>query len=226
MLSPQKQIEFAQWSLSCKNEFWCTDFQGNQVLNSTDYRGRIYKPVASIPHVMQNASEQTLHLAAGIDKTLQVVNMTHLINLFYKPEIPAPTKGYIPWHQDNGENDGEKDHPVLSFSIGDACDFLVTHSRPKISHHHPLTNPLNLAHRITLESGDALIFSGQSRMIWHAIYHISPNTTPPYLPFQTGRMNYTFRHTPLLINEEARFATVRADALPKDNQFFNLSKMK
>lgn len=116
--------------------------------------------------------------------------------------------------------------PVVSFNIGDSCDFLVNRERPKVNVTHPLSNPANLAHRILFESGDVVIFGGPSRLIWHTIYKIHQNTAPQFLPFQNARLNFTFRYTPKLLGDEARFATQEASKLPKDNQFYKTTQMK
>lgn len=180
----------------------------------------------SFPPVIAESLQSNLELAVKADPTLRMVQATHLILLYYKTLPDAPKAGYIPWHQDNGENDGEEDFPVVSFNIGDSCDFLINHVKPKVDSSHPFSDPANLAHRVKLESGDVLVFGGSSRYIWHSIHKIHENTAPDFLPFEGARLNFTFRYTPQILGREAEFATPSGAKLPRDNPFFKLSKMK
>ncbi|KAJ9536055.1 hypothetical protein OSB04_un000781 [Centaurea solstitialis] len=76
--------------------------------------------------------------------------------------------------------------PVVSISIGDSADFLYGHTRD-----------LDNATKIVLDSGDVLIFGGESRHIFHGVKTIIPNSAPQPLLEQTmlrpGRLNLTFR---------------------------------
>ena len=71
--------------------------------------------------------------------------------------------------------------PVVSFSIGDAAQFLFGGLRRK--------DPVE---KILLESGDVFVFGGPSRLRYHGVTRIHPGTAPPGLPFD-GRLNLTFR---------------------------------
>lgn len=75
---------------------------------------------------------------------------------------------------------------MVSFSIGDTSEFLYGHSRDE----DKLKNVL-------LESGDILIFGGMSRLIFHGVRTIFPNSAPPALlqkvKLRPGRLNLTFR---------------------------------
>jgi alkylated DNA repair protein (DNA oxidative demethylase) len=46
--------------------------------------------------------------------------------------------------------------------------------------------------KLVLESGDAFVFGGASRLRYHGVTRILPGTAPPGLPFE-GRLNLTFR---------------------------------
>ncbi|KAK6943394.1 Alpha-ketoglutarate-dependent dioxygenase AlkB-like [Dillenia turbinata] len=76
--------------------------------------------------------------------------------------------------------------PIVSFSIGNSAEFLFGDQR----------NP-NKAELVVLESGDVLIFGGESRHIFHGVSAIIPNTAPRSLleetKLQPGRLNLTFR---------------------------------
>ncbi|KAJ9547832.1 hypothetical protein OSB04_020375 [Centaurea solstitialis] len=76
--------------------------------------------------------------------------------------------------------------PVVSFSIGDSADFLYGDS----------FNADN-ASSVLLESGDVLIFGGKSRLIYHGVNTVIPNSAPRTLLEQSmlrpGRLSLTFR---------------------------------
>ena len=54
----------------------------------------------------------------------------------------------VGWHRDIYENDGRADKPIVTFNIGNACEFVF-----KDDHASPKTY-------IYLESGDILILGG------------------------------------------------------------------
>ncbi|KAK7401648.1 hypothetical protein VNO78_13289 [Psophocarpus tetragonolobus] len=97
--------------------------------------------------------------------------------------------GRLGLHQDKDESEDSlrQGFPVVSFSIGDSADFLY-------SDHRDLDQP----HKLLLNSGDVLIFGGPSRLIFHGVSVVHPNTAPALLLQNTnlrpGRLNLTFRH--------------------------------
>lgn len=221
-LSITEQVKLSQLALQQDNK-GCGGFWGNdQKLNCTENRGRIFNSVNAFPKEFLQTCINTLKLAREADDTLPVINPTHLIMLYYQTLATTP---HIPWHQDNGENDGQSNFPVTSISLGDSCDFLICHRKPIVTTDHPISEPKNLAHRVTLHSGDALIFGGECRHIWHAIYDIHRNSAPKELPFSGARMNFTFRYAPEILGKEDYFSLIKPNP-GKDNQFFKLSKMK
>jgi len=81
-------------------------------------------------------------------------------------------------HQDRDEEDFEA--PVLSLSLGDTSVFRfggTTRGGPTRS--------------IKLESGDALVIGGPSRLIFHGVDRIAPGSST-LLP-EMGRLNLTLR---------------------------------
>jgi alkylated DNA repair dioxygenase AlkB len=74
----------------------------------------------------------------------------------------------------------------VSFSLGDTAEFLYGDTRDEAK-----------ASKIKLESGDVLIFGGQSRNIFHGVSSITPKTAPTYVTeeakLRPGRLNLTFR---------------------------------
>ncbi len=226
LLSPSVQVELASKILQLGERssqgFW-KDQAGQRTLNSTHYRGRMFGPISDFPSSILESSQRGLRIAAAEDDKLQEIVPTHLLALFYQTIQEAPTNGYIPWHRDNGENDGSGDFPVISFTLGDSCDFLINDSKPIVSKGFSLANPSNLAHRVLFESGDVLIFGGPKRYMWHSVHKIHKQTAPEYLPFNAARINLTLRYAPEIIGEESRFKTVSADQInPYDNPFFKL----
>lgn len=96
--------------------------------------------------------------------------------------------GRLGLHQDRDESRKSlrSGLPVVSVSVGDSAEFLYGNQRN-----------VNKAEKVILESGDVLIFGGESRHIFHGVMSIVPNTAPPALleraKLQPGRLNLTFR---------------------------------
>ncbi|GMH26374.1 hypothetical protein Nepgr_028217 [Nepenthes gracilis] len=98
------------------------------------------------------------------------------------------TTGRLGLHQDRDERAESlaKGLPVVSFSIGDAAEFLYSNRRAA-----------DMAEKVVLESGDVLVFGGHSRLVFHGVQSILPNSAPNFLLSETklrpGRLNLTFR---------------------------------
>lgn len=88
--------------------------------------------------------------------------------------------------RDETQESLDKRLPVVSISIGDSAEFLYGDERD-----------VNKAERVLLESGDVLIFGGESRHVFHGVETIVPDSAPPALLQRTklrpGRLNLTFR---------------------------------
>ncbi|KAL7095166.1 hypothetical protein ACP275_10G007300 [Erythranthe tilingii] len=97
------------------------------------------------------------------------------------------TNGRLGLHKDRDESRGSlrKGLPVVSVSVGDSAEFLYGDERDAV------------AERVLLESGDVVIFGGESRHIFHGVKSIIPNSAPRELLENTnlrpGRLNLTFR---------------------------------
>lgn len=91
--------------------------------------------------------------------------------------------GRMGLHQDKDESPGslEAGLPVVSVSLGDTARFLFGGLRRK--------DPIE---SIPLQSGDAFVFGGPSRLRYHGVSRIIPDTAPAALGM-TGRFNLTFR---------------------------------
>lgn len=175
--------------------------------NNSD-RMRFFDRVENFPLLLETCLK-TMAIVKAMDDCFIEAVPTHVIALRYNSFAKAAS--HIPWHRDNGNNDGLEDYPVTSISLGDSCDFLICNEKPRVAEGFPASNPSNLKHRVKLDSGDALIFYGPSRMIWHAIYDMTPK--------EGHRYNVTFRKTPHLIGKEDEYAVIPS-GLGKNNQFY------
>ena len=92
-------------------------------------------------------------------------------------------EGRMGLHQDKDESARslEAGLPVVSVSIGDTARFLFGGVRRK--------DPVEAR---PLESGDAFVFGGASRLRYHGVSRIIPNTAPAEIEL-AGRFNLTFR---------------------------------
>jgi DNA alkylation damage repair protein AlkB len=91
--------------------------------------------------------------------------------------------GKLGLHQDKDERPEtiEAGIPVVSVSLGDSANFLIGGTRRK-----------DLVKTIVLESGDALVMGGPSRLRFHGVSGILAGTAPEELEIH-GRFNLTFR---------------------------------
>eukprot|EP00808_Paulinella_micropora_P000270 g45311.t1 len=137
-----------------------------------------------------------------------------LVN-FYEPH-----SGRLGVHQDRDETPSSlrRGVPVISFSIGDSADFVYGATREEAekeaekdgastrrtsqqsasqssvtSRKASSKDASYTAGVVTLKSGDALLFGGEARMVYHGVTKIYPNTTPYGLVMRPGRLNLTFR---------------------------------
>jgi len=104
---------------------------------------------------------------SGFDKPPQAC----LVN-FYDPDARMGL------HQDRDEN--EFAAPVISVSLGDQCLFRVG----GVSRSDPTRS-------FRLSSGDVFVFGGESRLIFHGVDRIYPDTST--LLKNAGRINLTLR---------------------------------
>ncbi|KAM7265982.1 hypothetical protein ACFE04_003665 [Oxalis oulophora] len=98
------------------------------------------------------------------------------------------TTGRLGLHQDRDESTESlrKGLPVVSISIGDSAEFFYGNERD-----------IDKASKVILESGDILIFGGESRHVFHGVKSIIENSAPRSLleevGLRPGRLNLTFR---------------------------------
>lgn len=98
--------------------------------------------------------------------------------------------------------------PVVSVSVGDAMTFFYRRLPPLSRRKSGVMVRVdseaargcedgdaanNREHGVLLESGDVLVFGGESRLVFHGTRHLRPGTKPPGLKAAPGRLNFTFR---------------------------------
>ena len=192
--------------------------------NSRAYRGRIFSAVSHWPHwIQEQICHRTVRLAREQDKTLPPMSCTHILLLCY---MNAEGVG---WHRDIYENDGQKDHPVITVNLGNSCEFIF-----KDDHTAPKTH-------VTLNSGDCLIFGGPQRHAMHKVAQVFEHTCPSYLADDiavvlqraketsddgaligtSGRLSLTFRDAPSVIGREEEFSTFKVDEHFDKEENFN-----
>ncbi len=87
-------------------------------------------------------------------------------------------------HQDRDERSLA---PVVSLSIGNSCQFRFGNT---VNRRRPYTD-------VTLASGDLFVFAGESRLAYHGVTKVFPETAPPQCGLVHGRINITLRVTGL-----------------------------
>ncbi|KAG0611445.1 hypothetical protein M758_7G141600 [Ceratodon purpureus] len=102
------------------------------------------------------------------------------------------------------------DMPVVSVSVGDSMTFFYRRVPPQSRRKSGVQivvdesaaktckdgdTAYNSEKRIILESGDVLVFGGESRLVYHGTRAVQPGTRPPGLHMVPGRLNFTFRQS-------------------------------
>jgi len=102
-----------------ENGFWLTKPDGQKLLNSAVNRGRMYNAIETFPEheKLMEVCLNLIDIARKHDDQIPEMQPTHLLLLYY-----SSTSG-MGWHSDNGKNDGDNDHPIVSISVGNSCDF-------------------------------------------------------------------------------------------------------
>lgn len=89
-------------------------------------------------------------------------------------------------HQDKMESKGSIDagYAVMGICLGDSCDFVFSTEAPTTSQKPKV---------VRLESGDVYLLGGASRLLWHGVSRIVPQSAPPSLRLLPGRLSLTLR---------------------------------
>ncbi|MEM9332479.1 MAG: alpha-ketoglutarate-dependent dioxygenase AlkB [Pseudomonadota bacterium] len=146
---------------NCGSLGWVTDKENGYRYQATHPQTR--KPWPEIPNALRDLWNEY----ADFEKPPEAC----LVN-FYDP------KAKMGLHQDRDEK--TFDAPVLSVSLGDTCLFRYGGK-----------NRGDPTKSIKLESGDVVLLSGESRMIYHGVDRIYAGTST--LLKQEGRINLTLR---------------------------------
>jgi alkylated DNA repair protein (DNA oxidative demethylase) len=104
----------------------------------------------------------------------------------YRPDVALVNyydrEAKLGMHQDKEER---SDAPVVSLSIGDSCVFRFGNTDNR---NRPWTD-------VELTSGDAFVFGGPSRFVYHGVPKLHPDSGPPETGLTSGRLNLTLRVT-------------------------------
>ena len=96
-----------------------------QLTGERQGRGRYYDAVENFgprAGAVARLAERCARLARGLPRhgaSMPTFEATHLLLLFYA------TGRRLGWHRDNGAQDGASLQPVVSISLGHACDFVL-----------------------------------------------------------------------------------------------------
>ncbi|XP_077236948.1 DNA N(6)-methyladenine demethylase ALKBH1C-like [Tasmannia lanceolata] len=140
-----------------------------------DFKHLVEEAIQISRSFINNSSNDVEHMLPKMSPDICIVN-------FYT------NSGKLGLHQDRDESKESisKGLPVVSFSLGDSAEFL-----------YGVNRIVDQAEKVILESGDVLVFGGESRLIFHGVPCILPKTAPRLLVDETnlrpGRLNLTFR---------------------------------
>lgn len=179
-LSQDEQIKLA--TLSKKWE--------EKLLPSTVTRNRVYDAIDRFPNpdYLLKLSRQLLSEGNVMDKEIIVDAPTHLLFLQYN------AKRGMGFHRDDSANDGSKLNPVLSISLGNSCVFSIKHI------------DTNEQIDVVLNSGDVIMFGGQSRFMQHSVGLVAMNCPDYLIPIiGKARLNYTMRYAPEILGKEEQY---------------------
>jgi alkylated DNA repair dioxygenase AlkB len=142
---------------------------------------------AFLRECFQKMSDQAQQANAEIPKT----GVSHVLTWWYPDE-----KG-MGWHTDGyGGNDGDRNVPIFSLTVGNSCLFEW---RPVHPNEYEKDNDIHfLAKESTvIESGDVIVFGGPQRMMLHRVAKVFPGDF---------RINITFRYL-ADFTDDAKFET-------------------
>lgn len=149
---------------SCGKYGWVSDRFGYRY---TENHPQTKEPWAKMPDLISSLAKTF----AGMVDEHDYVPETCLINYYKK-------NGKLGLHQDNSEFNLKP--AIISISLGDDATFLVGGNKR-----------IDPVQEILLRSGDVFILHGESRLYFHGIKKIAPNTAD--LLKNGGRLNLTIR---------------------------------
>lgn len=138
------------------------------------------EPVHPLPDLLKETCDKVLLASQKLDDThLPPSSPNSCIVNFYEA---GSTLGF---HRDASESKKsiKEGKPVISISIGSSADFQYYHGQDGRANKKT----------ILLESGDALVFGGPARLMYHGVPKVHHEKFPPGLRMKQGRLNVTFR---------------------------------
>ena len=132
----------------------------------------------AVPPLLETVARDAHAAAAAADGALPAFDAPDVVVCNFYEEA-----GRMGLHRDDAESEAAlaRGSPVVSLSFGDECVFAIAPSRDAERT------------RMTLRSGDALIFGGPSRLVYHGVERVKAGTAPAALGMRAGRLNLTFR---------------------------------
>ena len=160
-------------------------------------RGRVILGVDAFPAALKEICMECVSLARAATDTMPPMNPTTVLVNFYKENAQ------FKWHRDSEDPAvaGTADAPpIVSFTVGLSCDFAV---KRRFEDETMMT--------IRLDSGDVLLFGGESRMLVHSVTRVVPRTMPASLRGEMlyGRLNVTVRDIGRGVIDESQFPAYR-----------------
>ena len=151
---------------SCRTVAWTSDLTGYRY---TKIHPVTKKPFAAMPDKLTLLAKKLANLVDEPDYRPD----TCLINYY-----SATSKSKLGLHQDNSEPNLKP--AIISISIGDDCVFAIG-----------TTNRKDPVQEILLRTGDVLIMHNESRLAYHSVKRIIPNSSN--ILKNNDRLNFTIR---------------------------------
>lgn len=166
-------------------------------------RGRVFDTIGAFPDPMAAICSALVRTAQRASSTVPSMEPSHVLLVHYSHGKRVQPK--IFWHKDDAPNDGRNDRPVVSISLGEACDFRLCQGW-SLRRHRALEASGKM-HTLRLESGDAVLFGGPARYMHHTVQRVYAGTCPAHLLPTLGasRLNVTFRDAPGVDVETHRY---------------------
>lgn len=176
-------------------------------------RGRVYDAIESYNGGLREEDgaaltllgTRALALAQMADATMPDGAATHLLLVRYDG-----TKG-ISGHVDDALVDGDDDAAVVSINLGNKATFK--YAEQPWNRFLGVSQAAHGVGHVEMQHGDAIVWGGPARHIWHEVTGVQPGTAPASVCQIVGRpsgtrLNLTFRATPKLRGREREFQTV------------------
>eukprot|EP01127_Copromyxa_protea_P001833 TRINITY_DN11742_c0_g1_i1.p1 TRINITY_DN11742_c0_g1~~TRINITY_DN11742_c0_g1_i1.p1 ORF type:complete len:271 (-),score=45.07 TRINITY_DN11742_c0_g1_i1:162-974(-) len=160
--------------------FYTTTPSGMMALNQVT-RGRVIKHGSEFPDRFKPLVEKFVKKARMVDKTMPDMEPNTVLMNYYQEGAT------FKWHKDSEDPlliKTKEGRPIVSFSVGMSCTFGYKNHYDDVEYK-----------TVQLNSGDVLLFGGESRMIVHSVVNVIPRSMPGPLmsKMRTGRLNLTVR---------------------------------